>query len=251
MKMIEKQGIKKNTLIILTADHAIEPGKSTCYERGLKVPFIVSWEGKIAPGSVSNQLVQFTDFLPTFAALAGAEIPDNSLIDGIDFTPAFFEEKTLDREYIYSEEGYTRAVTGKKFKYIAMRFPERVIDNIESGRVGILTHFGDQFQAHGLIASKYHSGYFDADQLYDLESDPWEQKNLAYDPDYSDVLDLMKTKLKEFLATMDHPFPLENDVYMNSDAYREVVKSTKNTGTSQIYWWKRELVYPPEIEVRK
>jgi arylsulfatase A-like enzyme len=250
MKMIEKQGVKENTLVILTADHAIEPGKSTCYERGLRVPFIVSWPAKIKPGSQTNELVQFTDFLPTFASIGGINLPDEVKIDGENFASLLLGDKLLERQYIFSEEGYTRSVTGKKYKYIAMRFPDDVIENIENGTAGIITHFGDQFQAHGLIASKYHKGYFDADQLYDLENDPWEQNNLVYDPDYSDILDKMKEKMKKFTSTFDFPFPLENDHFMISTAYEQVVSSTKNTGTSQIYWWKRELEYPPEIKIQ-
>ncbi|MGC9343892.1 MAG: sulfatase family protein, partial [Bacteroidales bacterium] len=214
MKMIAEKGMKENTLVILTADHAIEPGKSTCYERGLRVPFIVSWPAKIKSGSQTNELVQFTDFLPTFTSIGGINLPDEAKIDGEDFSPLLFGNRSLERQYIFSEEGYTRSVTGKKYKYIAMRFPGDVIENIENGDAGIITHFGDQFQAHGLIASKYHEGYFDADQLYNLEDDPWEQKNLAYDPEYAEVLEEMKQKMNEFTSTFDYPFPLENDNFM-------------------------------------
>ena len=243
--MVEEQGIKENTLIILTADHAIEPGKSTCYERGLKVPFIVSWPARIKEAGETQEIVQFTDFLPSFAEIAGVTREFDEQIDGKSFLPVLLGESIAEREYIYSEEGYTRAVTGEKYKYISMRFPDEVLENIKSGEAGIITHFGDEFQAHGLIASKYHKGYFDADQLYDLENDPWEQNNLAYDPVYSEILADLKNVLSGFTQSFEHPFPVEENDYMHWDQYQDLTNKTKKMGTDRIYWWKRELEYPP------
>lgn len=244
LNMLEEKGIGENTIVILTADHAIEPGKSTCYERGLRVPFIVSWPSGIKAGSECNELIQFTDFLPTFAKIAGANI-DTSVTDGISFLPLLKGEESHPRSWLYSEEGYTRAVTGEKFKFIAMRFPEDVLERLQQGNVEIITHFGDQFQAHGLIASKYHDGYFDADQLYDLENDPWEQVNLAYLPEYKNTLDSLRSILTDFCSSYNHPYPIDNDGYMQTEGYRKAVRTTKNKGTDEIKWWDRELIYPP------
>jgi arylsulfatase A-like enzyme len=246
MEMIESEGLKDNTLIILTADHAIEPGKSTCYERGLRVPFIVSWPAKIEKGVHSYELVQFTDFLPTFADLTGqSEVPE---ADGISFLPALMQD-SLKREYLYSEEGYTRSVTGKKYKYISMRFPSGVKERIMKGKAEIITHFGDQYQAHGLIASKYLPGYFDFDQLYDLENDPWEQNNLAHKSEYTEILDRHREILQDFTSTLPSVFPVYETDLPDTREYQELVNRTKEQGTEAIYWWKRELEYPPEIEV--
>ena len=58
------------------------------------------------------------------------------------------------------------------FKYIAMRFPERIVNKLKDHEQVTITHFGAPFQAHGYIAAEYQPGYFDADQLYDLQKIP-------------------------------------------------------------------------------
>jgi len=247
MEMLEEKGLKENTLVILTADHAIEPGKSTCYERGLRVPFIASWPASIEKGSESNELVHFTDFLPTFAELAGYKNEFSDKVDGVSFLSALSGDGITGREYIYAEEGFTRSVSNKDFKYIAMRFPSSVIRRINAGESDIITHFGDSFQAHGLIASKYHPGYFEQDQLYDLRKDPWEQKNLAGNPEYSDILSEMRNVLSGFTSSMPAMFPVTEYKGPDSDAYSELAGKTRMKGTDEIYWWKRELDYPPLI----
>ncbi len=235
----------ENTLIIVTADHAIEPGKSTCYERGVRVPFVAFWADRIEPGSVSNEMIQFTDFLPGFASLAKTNLPQDLQFDGTDFSPALFNQD-LERKYIYFEEGYTRAVSSKKYKYIAMRFPGFVMDSLEKGKSNVITHFGSRIQAHGLIASRYHEGYFSADQLYDLENDPWEQNNLAARPEYQPVLEEMKSALNGFLTGLDPDFRLEDTSFVSNPVYIMKVKNTLETGLSAISWWNRKLDYPPD-----
>lgn len=243
--MLRESNKMDNTLIIITADHAIEPGKSTCYERGVRVPFIAFWADRIEPGSVSNEMIHFTDFLPTFANLANTSLPENLQYDGTDFSPVLFNQ-SLDREFIYFEEGYTRAISNEKYKYIAMRFPGFVIDSLDNGKSEVITHFGPGIQAHGLIASRYHEGYFSSDQLYDLEKDPWEQNNLAALPEYKQVLDEMKLALNEILSGLDPDFNLEDTSYINKPAYIGQVKNTLETGLSAISWWNRKLDYPPD-----
>jgi arylsulfatase A-like enzyme len=235
MKILRESDQLENTLVILTADHAIEPGKSTCYERGVRVPFIAFWANNIPEKSYSDELIQFTDFLPTFASLGGVQPDPDLKLDGTDISPVF-NGQSLEREYLYFEEGYTRAVRNKKFKYIAMRFPEFVLDSIRKGKSEVITHFGPRIQAHGLIASKNHEGYFAADQLYDLENDPWEQNNLAALPEYKTILKQMKNALSEYLAGLDPDFPLADTSFVSDLAYLEKVRNTMNTDLSAIPW---------------
>jgi hypothetical protein len=51
-------------------------------------------------------------------------------------------------------------------------------------------------------------GYFDPDQLYDLEADPDEQNNLAGDPDYSEILEELKAELQQYLDALPGKFRL-------------------------------------------
>lgn len=97
--------------------------KGMLYEGGLRVPFVVRWPGKIAPGSVSDHLGYFPDLVPTIAAVSGATPPPG--IDGLSILPTLLGEKgQREHDYLYWEmgnqvairQGNWRAVKGKQWE---------------------------------------------------------------------------------------------------------------------------------------
>lgn len=114
---IDEMGLKDNTLVFFTSDNGPEipvkredirdkcfgtPGtlrgmKRYVYEGGHRVPGILRWPGNISPGSVSNELVNATDILPTFCELSGARVPKDRVIDGTSIVPAL-KGKVIKRE---------------------------------------------------------------------------------------------------------------------------------------------------------
>jgi arylsulfatase A-like enzyme len=87
--------------------------KGTLYEGGLRIPMIVRWPGKIAPGSTSDLLWYFPDVMPTVAEITGAQAPADT--DGISILPTLLGEKAAGRkqqqhEYLYWELGQKTAV---------------------------------------------------------------------------------------------------------------------------------------------
>jgi hypothetical protein len=98
--------------------------KGNLYEGGLRVPMIVRWPGKIAPGRVSDLLWYFPDVLPTLAELAGAEAPKD--IDGLSIAPELLGEKAAGRkqpqhEFLYWELGGQTAVRMGNWKAVKAR----------------------------------------------------------------------------------------------------------------------------------
>jgi len=88
-------------------------GKGNFYEGGIRVPAIMHWPGHIAAGRVSEHLGYFPDLLPTFAELAGAEVPKG--VDGISLLPELLGEKAAGRQqpqhrYLYWEDHNQTAV---------------------------------------------------------------------------------------------------------------------------------------------
>lgn len=98
-KAINKAGIEDNTLFIFTADNGPEATDNgngqytgwtgpwagtyfTALEGGLRVPFIAKWPKQIPKGTRSNEIVHLVDLFPTLLEAAGAEIPDDRVIDG-------------------------------------------------------------------------------------------------------------------------------------------------------------------------
>ncbi len=97
---LDQLGVADDTVVIFTSDNGAEDvlpwrgwsgpwGGSyfTAMEGCLRVPFIVRWPGRIEPGTVSNEITHGVDLFTTFAALAGADLPDDRPIDGVDLTP--------------------------------------------------------------------------------------------------------------------------------------------------------------------
>jgi arylsulfatase A len=119
MGLLRRLGIDDNTIVFFTSDngphseggHDARTFKSSgplrgikrdLYEGGIRVPMIVRWPGKIAPGRTSGQPWAFWDFLPTAVAIAAAKPPDG--IDGISMLPAILGRKQKhDHEYLYWE----------------------------------------------------------------------------------------------------------------------------------------------------
>ena len=102
------------------ASHGMFRGiKRELYEGGIREPMIVSWPGKIAAGTVSEQLWAGWDVLPTFAAIAGVKPPAN--IDGTSVLPAMLGQKLKAHTYLYWEfhEGeYAQAVRWGRWKAV-------------------------------------------------------------------------------------------------------------------------------------
>jgi arylsulfatase A-like enzyme len=94
---IQESGIEENTIVVFASDNGPEatdpwegdsgPWRGTYFtamEASLRAPFIIRWPGKIPAGRVSNEIVHIVDMYPTLARVAGAEIPKDRPVDGID-----------------------------------------------------------------------------------------------------------------------------------------------------------------------
>ena len=87
---LDESGLTESTLVVFTSDNGGHPeyagnaplrgSKWNLYEGGIRVPFIIRWPGKVAPQTVSDEVVSGIDLLPTFAAIAQVDPPAN--IDG-------------------------------------------------------------------------------------------------------------------------------------------------------------------------
>ncbi|VGO13205.1 Arylsulfatase [Pontiella desulfatans] len=92
---LKQNGIDENTVVVFTSDNGPSVGsaaplsgkKGSSFEGGMRVPTVIRWPGKIPAGQVNDELMTAMDLLPTFAKLAGAEIPTDRVIDGKDIFP--------------------------------------------------------------------------------------------------------------------------------------------------------------------
>ncbi len=115
LQALEKNGLTGNTLVVYTSDngpwlnfgnHAgstggLREGKGTSFEGGQRVPCIIRWPGRTAPGKVISNLAATIDLLPTIAAITGAGLPDYK-IDGVNILPLILGEPEADpRDHLY------------------------------------------------------------------------------------------------------------------------------------------------------
>lgn len=120
VKTLDSLKLRDNTLIVFfgdngTAGQAATIGtvngkkiigkKGTMQEGGSLVPFIANWPGVTPKGVISNNLIDASDFIPTFAELAGAPLPQNVKLDGTSFAKQLKGSKEPSRSWIFTELG--------------------------------------------------------------------------------------------------------------------------------------------------
>lgn len=128
---IDALGLAEDTLLIFCSDNGPEfrapyrgtagPWSGTYHtamEGSLRVPFIVRWPGRVAPGRVSNEIVHVTDLYATLAGAAGAPLPQDRPIDGVDQMPFFLGEspKSAREGFAFYIKNELRAVKWRDWK---------------------------------------------------------------------------------------------------------------------------------------
>lgn len=112
---IHELGISENTLILFTGDNGTGreiistmndgkkiPGmKGVSNKYGMHVPLVAYWNGKIKPGQVNDNLVDFADFLPAMCDAANIKLPETFITDGISFLPQMLGQDYSPREWLF------------------------------------------------------------------------------------------------------------------------------------------------------
>lgn len=212
LKTVDQQGWTDNTLVIFFGDHGwgLSRGKRWCYDSGTRVPLLARWPGKIQPGSVRDDLVCFLDLAPTFLALAGAPVPDvwpGRVILGEKTQPAppyvFSTRDRMDETY-----DRIRSVRGPRFRYIRNFHSElpyaqyiNYMDEMPIMKDWRRLAFSGKLNP---VQMQFFARTKPKEELYDLETDPYEIRNLAADPAQAARLKEMGKALDEWiLATGD------------------------------------------------
>lgn len=250
-KKLKEIGEEGRTVIIFMADHNIEPGKATSFEKGIHVPLIVYWPG-ITRGETTDALVQNIDLYPTLLEAAGIPVPEGHTLDGISMMPVIRDPETTGKEFIFAENGYTRAVLNDRYKYIALRYPRSLVDRMTSGATDHVPSYVRAWpQAHSAIAMNSYPHYFDQDQLYDLQSDPYELENIYPSMADSDVVISLMSALNSHLKSFGHPFSLDPIPFMQSEEYLGLARKNLAFDIYTIPWLSRDhgaIQWPPETD---
>ncbi len=205
---LKEDGLLENTIIMHWSDHGPLPrGKRYPYDSGIHVPLIIRWPQELKKGAYSDELISTVDLGPTILSLAGLEVPAH--LQGRAFLGA---QAKGARQFIYAsrdrhDETYdmVRAIRSKKYKYIRNYYQSTaylpwvpylnhhpIVQELRRcERDGLL----NETQKLLLAPSK------PAEELYDLENDPFEINNLAREPRYQTELNELSEKLSEWQRT--------------------------------------------------
>ena len=160
LQALDRLGASENTLVVFTSDHGHFLGEHGLvakgpfhYEELIRVPFLVRWPGRVPAGAVSRKLQSLVDLAPTFLAAAGCEIP--GVMTGVNQLDCWSGGPTA-RAWSITENRHTRTKMHMR-TYINPRYKITV----------------------------YRQG--DDGELFDLETDPGEVRNLWHDPAAKDL----------------------------------------------------------------
>ncbi|MEQ6118988.1 sulfatase [Reichenbachiella sp. MALMAid0571] len=198
---LDENGLTENTIVVYTSDQGFYLGehgwfdKRFMYEESLRTPLLMRYPKEIKPGGQINQLIQNIDFAPTFLDYAGANIPED--IQGESFRKIVSGESSEWRDAIY----YTY------YEYPSVHMVKR--------------HYGVRTDRYKLMHF-----YYDIDEweMYDLEKDPSEMKNVYDDPAYQAVRESMHERLVEMRKKYGDSD--END-QMHLNRYLEAINKRK------------------------
>ncbi len=152
MSELERLHLRENTLVIYFGDNGTASGfaphntihgrhllgsKGSVLEGGSRVPFIVNWPGYTPAGKVSDDLIDSSDFFPTFAELTQSPMQGKRIIDGHSFLPQILGQQTHPREYVFVElarkwyaadSHWKLTQSGKLFDLSDAPFAEKPVD---------------------------------------------------------------------------------------------------------------------------
>lgn len=201
---LKRDGLYEKTVIFFFSDHGmlLPRHKQFLYEGGLRVPLIIAGPG-LPEGAVRKGLVSAIDLGPTSLAMAGIKVPPH--MEGRDMFA-----KGYRRTYVVGARDrcdYTidriRAVVTKRFKYLRNFMTDRPYLQPQYRDGADFMKVLKQLYAEGklnAVQARFASKDRPAEELYDLEKDPHETRNLVHEPAYAQELGRMRTILQRWIV---------------------------------------------------
>jgi len=196
MTLLKDRGIDKNTIVIFMGDNgeSLLRGKGTLYGRGLHVPLLIRWPDQVKPGSTTDALVSGVDLAPTILAAAGVETVKG--MTGISFLPALLGKPFEGQDRIFAERGWhsgpitrsdgfdlSRSVITRRYNFIYNALPDRSYWPVDMDEKNIAWEALTKAHQAGTLTKEQDAMYFQNPrpifELYDLENDPFELRNLS------------------------------------------------------------------------
>ena len=233
LKLLEDSGQLANTLVVVTSDNGwpFPHGKATCYDAGTRMPLAVRWPARIKGGRTVDDFVSHTDLAPTFLEAAGLKPwPE---MTGKSLWPLLASEKSgqidaaRDRMFFGRERhasvregnvGYpVRAIRTARFLYLRNYEPDRwpagdppIYGDVDQhldiagspSKQAVIEH-GNQPAVKRLFDLAFSKR--PAEELYDLDRDPWQTNNVAGQLEFAATQATLRRELDAHLAATRDP----------------------------------------------
>ncbi len=246
--ILKEANLYDKTMIVFTADHgmAFSGGKTTVYEGGLHVPFVVRNPYEEKRGVISDALISHVDITPSLLDFAGG-LDSKTNRPSVFVSPKLLLKNTIaatenngkDLKKYHGKswvpilgdshaEGRDQIFASHTFHEIQMYYPMRVVRDRNFKLIWNIAHplpypfasdlwkassWQAQFQKsmdapYGLktVGEYIHRPEF---ELFDIKNDPHESTNLASDPEYTDVLVKYQQKLKTLQKQLRDPWVMK------------------------------------------
>ncbi|MGJ8639003.1 MAG: sulfatase-like hydrolase/transferase [Opitutaceae bacterium] len=204
IEKLEEMGVMDNTIIVYTSDNGRFHGshglfdKAILYDEAMKEPLII-YDGRAAAngqrGSRVNAMVSSADVAPTIVSLAGLEAP--KAMKGVDLSDLLKGTQDMSqwRDTVLMENFFLQEIHragGKKHPDISGLNDEILANNRSYRTQGVRTERFKYF--------KYHEHDPVIEELYDMQNDPYEMKNLVNNPEYATVLADLRKRTGELIS---------------------------------------------------
>lgn len=251
---LERSGKAGNTIVIYLGDHGADMlrGKRTCYEGGLRIPLLLRWPDRAKP-QVREELVSTIDLMPTLLTAAGATpVPD---LPGRALQPLFVAGAAPWRTHLFAEY-HTHAAAPNYYPQRSVRTERfKLIENLLPGEVhpdfdltlGKLTREAERRAGKGVLdlsaaiaaaPPAVRQAYALMRQpprfeLYDLQADPHEFRNLAAAPAHAATLAELQRELAAWRDETADPLLSETNLHRLTTEVRAV---TSKSAGKELQW---------------
>lgn len=224
----------ENTFFLQTSDHGAQLpfGKWNLYDEGTRVPLIVQWQGRVAAGVRSSAMVQWIDILPTLIEAGGGRAPAD--LDGRSFLPVLLGRTDRHREAIFTTHTGDndmnvypcRSMRTQRWKYIRnlhpeFRFTSHIDRAVNEDSLAYIASWEKAAQTDpraAFLVKRYRAR--PAEELYDLDADPFELNNLAAESAHAATLAELRQGLDAWMKSTNDARLVSGRPLLLTDEFR-------------------------------
>ncbi|MDG0965508.1 MAG: sulfatase [Opitutales bacterium] len=235
-KELEKRNLWKNTIFMVCSEQGTQLpfAKWTCYDNGLHTGLVAHWPNRLKPGSVIKELISTADITPSLVDELGGKL-EKGAVDGKSFLNLLKGRDEVIHQYVYGaftncriidnrERIYPiRSIRNKRYSLIYNSNHKSLTSNVtltqalkmieapetspkELNPTGSWVAKAGKNNLEKALVRKLHNR--EEFELYDLQKDPFEMKNLAGSPKYQKIQKRLKNALLDKLKVLDDSNPI-------------------------------------------